>query len=555
MLRSVRPRARSLLVALALAAAALTPSAARAQATCIEVTFAQTSRWPGGYVGEFRIRNCGTTTVNGWEVRFSLPAGTGISTVWNAALSASGNNYTARNVSYNATIPPGGMVSFGIVASGDGLPSNCTVNSAPCQGGGGGGGGDTTPPSAPGNLRVTSAGSTSVSLAWNPSSDNVGVTGYDVRSGDVLMTSVTGTTATVTGLAANTTYSFYVVARDAAGNVSPPSNTVQVTTSGGGQIGEVRTVVENLAVPWGIAFLPDGSALVAERDTARVVRVTPNGQVTTVGTVPGVVPGGEGGLLGLATSPNFASDNLVYAYFTAASDNRIVRMTFTGGQLGAPQPVLTGIPKASIHNGGRIVFGPDGMLYAGTGDAAQGSNAQNVNSLGGKVLRMTPTGQPAPGNPFPGSVVYSLGHRNVQGLAFDASGRLWVSEFGQNLADELNLIRAGGNYGWPTCEGACNRSEFIDPVRQWAPAEASPSGIAIANNVIYMASLRGARLWRMPIAGDGVQTPQAFFVGTYGRLRTVERSPDGGLWLATNNRDGRGTPRQGDDRILHVQLN
>jgi aldose sugar dehydrogenase len=343
---------------------------------------------------------------------------------------------------------------------------------------------------------------------------------------------------------------------------SAASSTVEARTAprrGRGGIGRVRTIADNLRLPWGVAFLPDGSALVSERNTAAIIRVTPNGQKTTVGRIPGVVPEApprdEGGLMGLALSPNFASDRLLYAYFTAASDNRIVRLTYsTRGQLGTPRPVLTGIPKAVMHNGGRIAFGPDGMLYAGTGYATRSANAQSLGSLGGKILRMTPAGQPAPGNPFPGSVVFSLGHRNVQGLAFDGRGRLWASEFGADTADELNLVRAGGNYGWPTCEGRCGRRGLVDPVFQWTTAQASPSGIAIVNDVVYMASLRGSRLWRIPISGDRVRTPVASLVGTFGRLRTAVRSPDGNLWVTTSNLDGRGTPRPGDDRIIHVQL-
>jgi glucose/arabinose dehydrogenase len=343
---------------------------------------------------------------------------------------------------------------------------------------------------------------------------------------------------------------------------SAASSTVEAPTAppgAGGGIGQVRTIAVNLRLPWGVAFLPDGSALVSERDTAAIIRVAPDGKKTTVGRIPGVAPDGppsdEGGLMGLALSPSFASDRLLYAYFTSASDNRIVRLTYsTRGQLGTPRTVLTGIPKAVMHNGGRIAFGPDGMLYAGTGYAARSANAQNRGSLGGKILRMTPTGQPAPGNPFPGSVVFSLGHRNVQGLAFDRRGRLWASEFGADTADELNLIRAGGNYGWPTCEGRCGRRGLVDPVFQWTTAEASPSGIAIVNDVVYMASLYGSRLWRIPISGDGVRRPVPYLVGTFGRLRTAVRSPDGNLWLTTSNLGGRGTPRRGDDRIIHVQL-
>ncbi|MGQ0480297.1 MAG: PQQ-dependent sugar dehydrogenase [Pseudonocardia sp.] len=309
-------------------------------------------------------------------------------------------------------------------------------------------------------------------------------------------------------------------------------------------------IARDLEVPWGLAFLPGGDALVTERDSRRVLRVAPGGKVTPVGTVEDASGGGEGGLLGLAMSPNYATDRLVYVYFTTDSENRIERMTYDGTTLGPRQPVLTGIPAAAIHDGGALVFGPDGMLYAGTGDAAERSLAQDPASLGGKILRMTPEGAPAPGNPDPASVVYSLGHRNVQGLAFDSRGRLWASEFGANTVDELNLIRAGGNYGWPLVEGRGDR--FEQPAAQWPTDEASPSGIAIVDDVVYMAGLRGERLWRIPVGGENAGEPTEALRGTYGRLRTPARAPDGSLWLTTSNRDGRGDERDGDDRILRL---
>lgn len=312
-----------------------------------------------------------------------------------------------------------------------------------------------------------------------------------------------------------------------------------------------NTIATNLAVPWGLAFLPDGSALVSERNTARIKRIA-NGSVTIVGTVPGVQPAGEGGLLGIAVSPNFSTDRFVYAYLTASSDNRVVRMTFNGTSLGTPQVLITGIAKASIHNGGRLAFGPDGLLYVSTGDANVTSRAQSTTSLNGKILRVTPTGAAAPGNPF-GNRIWSRGHRNVQGLAFDGAGRLWAGEFGQNTLDELNLIRGGGNYGWPICEGRCNDSRFINPITQWSTSQASPSGVAFNRNTVWLAALRGQRLWAVPVlngAQDG--TPVSFFNGTFGRFRTVATAPDGSLWLITNNTDGRGSPRQGDDRILRL---
>ncbi|MFF5634547.1 PQQ-dependent sugar dehydrogenase [Streptomyces sp. NPDC012825] len=314
------------------------------------------------------------------------------------------------------------------------------------------------------------------------------------------------------------------------------------------------TLAEGLKSPWGLAELPGGDLLVSSRDERTITRIDGRtGARTPLGEVPGVVPGGEGGLLGLAFR-----DGRVYAYLTAASDNRIVRMAYGGGagdRLGPPEPVLTGIPKGFTHNGGRIAFGPDGMLYAGTGETGRTGLAQDRGSLGGKVLRMTPEGRPAPGNPFPDSVVYSYGHRNVQGLAWDADGRLWAAEFGQNTWDELNLIAAGRNYGWPEAEGRAGRKGFTDPVAQWPTSEASPSGIAYAKGAIWMAGLRGERLWRVPLAGaERSGEPEAFLRGDHGRLRTVLATGGDRLWLVTSETDTRGTPGPGDDRILRVRV-
>jgi glucose/arabinose dehydrogenase len=313
-------------------------------------------------------------------------------------------------------------------------------------------------------------------------------------------------------------------------------------------------VADGFTSPWGLVFLSDGSALVSERDTARIKRVTADGDVTTVGRVPGVVPGGEGGLLGLAVPPNFAQSRWLYAYFTSAEDNRIVRMKYENGELGDPDPILTGIAKAAIHNGGRIAFGPDRLLYAGTGEAGQLTPAQDRSSLSGKILRMTPSGKPAAGNPFKDSVVWSYGHRNVQGLAWDEDRRMWASEFGQNTWDELNLIRRGRNYGWPVVEGRADNDSYVNPLAQWHTDVASPSGIAVAKGAVYMAALRGSRLWQIPLHGDQVGKPRDFFVNRYGRLRTVVLAPDGSLWLTTSNTDGRGNPRENDDKILRVEL-
>ncbi len=307
----------------------------------------------------------------------------------------------------------------------------------------------------------------------------------------------------------------------------------------------VRTMAANLEAPWGVAFLPDGTALVTERDTARILSVKADGTVTEVQRLDAVDPGGEGGLLGIAVSPTYASDAWVYVYYTAAEDNRIARL-----RLGeAPQPIVTGIPKAGNHNGGRIKFGPDGMLYAGTGDAGDRGRAQERDHLGGKILRLTPDGKPAPGNPFDGSLVYSYGHRNVQGLAWDSAGNLYASEFGQNRYDELNRVEPGRNYGWPLVEGAGDDRDYVNPLATWATSDASPSGIAVIGDRVFMACLRGTKLYRIGTDGTGAQ---ALLTGEYGRIRDVVVAPDGSLWILTSNRDGRGSPAETDDRVLRL---
>ena len=312
--------------------------------------------------------------------------------------------------------------------------------------------------------------------------------------------------------------------------------------------GEPATLAQGLVAPWSVVALPGGGALVAERDAGLIRELVPGGALRDVGTVPGVVAGGESGLHGLAIR-----GDLLYAYFGAADDNRVVRMPLIGRagalSVGAAELVFEGIPRASTHNGGRIAFGPDGYLYIATGDAQNRDAAQDRASLGGKILRVTPDGAPAPGNPF-GSAVWSFGHRNVQGLAWTADGTMWASEFGQNTWDELNRIEAGSNYGWPVVEGAAGDDRFVDPVVVWTPAEASPSGIAAVGETVFVAGLRGERLWAVDARTGGASV----VLDGQGRLRDAVAAPDGSLWVLTNNTDGRGAPRPADDVLLRVPL-
>lgn len=310
-------------------------------------------------------------------------------------------------------------------------------------------------------------------------------------------------------------------------------------------------------MPWSIAFLPgDGpiSALVTLRDSGEVLLVDGAGEANSLGQVPGVAAAGEGGLLGAAVSPDFDQDGRVFFYLTTAGDNRVVTADLDGSTLSGFEPILTAIPQGATHNGGRIAFGPDGHLYVATGDAGVTDNSQDPDSLGGKILRVTADGDPTPGNPTVGSAVYSLGHRNVQGLAWTEDGTLVASEFGANTFDELNVIVPGGNYGWPAVEGEGGEPEYIDPIVQWPTDQASPSGIAVGEDgAVYMAALRGQTVWRIPLEGEGEDTrggePESLYPGEFGRVRDVVRAPDDRLWILTSN-SSRGAPGPEDDRVI-----
>ncbi|MEV5718077.1 PQQ-dependent sugar dehydrogenase [Amycolatopsis mediterranei] len=429
---------------------------------------------------------------------------------------------------------------------------------------------DHTPPSAPSNLHTTAVNSTSIGLAWTASTDEVGVAGYRIYDGDTQIGTSDTTSTTLGGLTPNTAYHLQVRAFDGNGNLSDPSTPVlDVTTTGGsscspsqGVCGATQVGTDDDVV-WGLVTLPDGTILYNQRDAHAIVHLNPKtGAKKTIGTVPNVQStDGEGGLTGLEINPaSFASDHWLYIMHTSPNDNRIVRIKYdpAGDSLttSTEQILLTGIARNKFHNGGRLRFSPDGRyLFAGTGDAQNGDNASNTSSPNGKVLRINPDGSIPADNPFH-NAVWSYGHRNVQGLAFDSQGRLWEQEFGNSIMDETNLIVKGGNFGWPSCEGTSGScSGSIAPKKTYPVAQGSCSGITIIRDALYVACQRGTRLYRAVISGSSLTNFQTFFNGTYGRLRTVEPAPDGQMWLATSvDGDKDSTPHNSHNKILRVSV-
>jgi glucose/arabinose dehydrogenase len=311
-------------------------------------------------------------------------------------------------------------------------------------------------------------------------------------------------------------------------------------------------IATGLDTPWDVAFEPDGTAFITERG-GTLLKMEPGGEPEVVQTFSEVTEDGEGGLLGLTRD----GDGFLYAYLTTASDNRVVKLR--PGE--TPTPILTGIVRASFHDAGRIALGRDGLLYIGVGDAGTTSDAQDPSKLNGKILRIARDGTIPPGNVSATSPVYALGLRDPQGLAWDASGRLYATEFGPDRDDEVNIIVAGGNYGWPTVTGVADDERFIDPIVVRQPDVASWSGAAVVQGGVsewdgdlLVAALRGERLYRFDLAADGtvIGTGEELFTGVYGRLRHVEQAPDGSLWILTSNRDGRGDPIDADDRIIRI---
>jgi len=338
------------------------------------------------------------------------------------------------------------------------------------------------------------------------------------------------------------------------------------------ELGEgLEVVATDLDVPWELVFLPDGDLLVTERP-GHLVRLGPDGTVRWRTQVPGVRAQGEGGLLGLVLVPGFADEGEVVIYLTAEGENRVERWRLDAdGELSHRRVLLDGIPAASFHDGGRLAVGPEGLLWVTTGDAGEPGSAQDLSSLAGKVLRMTLEGDAAPGNPS-GSRVFTSGHRNAQGLAWDTDGTAWVSEHGPSGVssghDEINRLEPGGNYGWPQVRGDETAPGTLPPALHSGEATWAPSGAVIHAGALWFGGLRGQALYELPwlelpgaaLPGDEPGRTDQALAGALrvhlfedlGRIRQVRAGPEGHLWILTGNRDGRGRPGEEDDRILRV---
>ncbi|BAL92352.1 hypothetical protein AMIS_71320 [Actinoplanes missouriensis 431] len=336
-----------------------------------------------------------------------------------------------------------------------------------------------------------------------------------------------------------------------------PRPSAAPTSSQGGEDREaaITVLAKNLEVPWGVAFLPDGSAVVTERDTARILKVGPESdaeglKVTEMDRLAEVRPSGSGGLLGIAASPAFKTDKTLYVYYSTERDNRVGSLV--DGKL---QPILTGIPRSAQQNGGALAFGPDGMLYVGTGDGTPtGALAPDPKSLGGKILRITTAGKPASGNPVKNSAVWSSGHRDVQGLAWDSTGKMYATDSTQPKTSELNVIRKGGNYGWPKADGDSTDAKLANPMVSWPATESSCGGVAAVESLVATSCLLGEKLYVLSVTGNGtvLGEPQELLTEEFGRLRALVAAPDGSLWVSTSNQEDGGEPGPEDDRLIRL---
>ena len=336
--------------------------------------------------------------------------------------------------------------------------------------------------------------------------------------------------------------------RGRAAEVSPPTDSAPAPAPGqpaepgsGQQASDPNVVATDLDVPTGLVVLPDGTAIVGERETGRLVQVFPDrSPARELMTVPGIDTAGDGGLLGLALSPTYAEDGLIYAYVSTATDNRVVRFPIGG----TPNPVLAGIRRGETHNGGGLLFAEDGTLYVGTGDAGTPALAQDPSSLAGKVLHVDVFGQPVNG-----VLVHAQGLADVTSLCLGANQTLFATDDSATGADELDAIAFGRDYGWPTAAPGSG-----DPVVTFPADQGGPGGCAVSGTTVFLGMRDGQKISIVALDEHGavVDKPEEFLAGTYGRLRSVALDQQGGLWITTSNRDGLGTPKDGDDKVLRI---
>jgi glucose/arabinose dehydrogenase len=321
---------------------------------------------------------------------------------------------------------------------------------------------------------------------------------------------------------------------------------------------DIEVIADNLEIPWEVAFLPNDEILITERP-GRLLKIGVDKHVINI---EGVEHVGEGGLLGLALHPDFVKNKFIYLYLTTSDNdglvNRVDRYSLEGNRLVDQLTIVNDIPGAKYHDGGRIEFGPDGYLYITTGDAGASEESQNNKSLNGTILRVGDDGSIPQDNPFD-SAVYSYGHRNVQGIAWDNDNNLWSTEHGRSGIksgfDEINLIRAGQNYGWPIIEGDKSDSSMITPTLHSGEKETwAPGDIEFANGKLFFTGLRGESLYVVTLDGSKVKDIKKYFSQEYGRLRAIRLGPDGYLYLTTSNRDGRGDVQDNDDKLIKINL-
>jgi len=331
----------------------------------------------------------------------------------------------------------------------------------------------------------------------------------------------------------------------------------------------VETVADNLRIPWSIDWTPDGTILFSERDGH--LRAIQNGELLEEPLLSLNVGGIEGGMLGIAVDPNFEENNYIYIYYTynefLTTTNKLVRFQLVDQTLNEDKVLLDGIPGGPFHDGGRIKFGPDGKLYITTGEAANPGLAQDLNSLGGKILRINSDGTIPQDNPFSDSPIYSIGHRNPQGIDWDESGNLVATEHGPSgwrgvAHDEINVIIPGSNYGWPDIIGDETQDGLVNPILHTGQDTWAPSGAEFYygdkfpdwNGKYFVATLRGNHLHLIDfdLKNNLVLSDERLFQGEFGRLRDVQTGPDGFLYILTSNHDGRGDPKTNDDKILRI---